>query len=90
MSAKVAFLSQPVPIEERRPVTAVQPAAIVERDGKKVAFVVKGDKVEKAPVTMGKKVGELVAISGVAPGDKLVLNPSEKVTDGGAVNVGKR
>ena len=90
MSAKVAFLSRPVPAEERSPVTAVQPAAIVERDGKKVAFLVKADKADKVQVTTGKSIGELIAVSGVAPGDKLVLNPSEKVTDGGAVNVGKR
>ncbi|HVK56338.1 MAG TPA: efflux RND transporter periplasmic adaptor subunit [Burkholderiales bacterium] len=90
MSAKVAFLSRPVPAEERSPVTAVQPAAIVERDGKKIAFLVKADKADKVQVTTGKSIGELIAVSGVAPGDKLVLNPSEKVTDGGAVNVGKR
>jgi len=90
MSAKVAFLSKPLTADERKPVTAVQPTAIVERDGKKVAFKLNKDKAEEVPVKVGEKVGELVAVSGVAPGDKLIVNPSEKVKDGGAVTMAKR
>ena len=90
MSAKVAFLSQPVPDADRTPVTAVQPAAITERDGKKLVFVVKDDKAQAMPVAVGRKVGELVQVSGVAPGDKVVLNPTDKLTSGGAVTVAKK
>ena len=90
MSAKVAFLSQPVPDADRTPVTAVQPAAITERDGKKLVFVVKDDKAQAMPVAVGRKVGELVQVSGVAPGDKVVLNPTDKLANGGAVTVAKK
>lgn len=40
MSAKIAFLSRAPKPEERKPVPAVRPEAIVTRDGKEVVFVV--------------------------------------------------
>jgi RND family efflux transporter MFP subunit len=90
MSAKVAFLSRPVAAEERKPVVAVQPAAIVERNGRKVAFRVRDDKVQQVEVATGAKIGELIALKGLSPGDKVVLTPSEKLTDGSAVTIVKK
>lgn len=90
MSAKIAFLSKPVPPEDRKPVVAVQPAAVVTRDGRKVAFVVKDGKAREVPVTTGARIGELVAVSGVAPGDLLVLSPGEKLGDGARISVAKK
>ena len=40
MSAKIAFLSRSLTAEERKPVPAVRPDAIVQRDGRDVVFVV--------------------------------------------------
>jgi HlyD family secretion protein len=90
MSAKIAFLSKPVPPQEKRPVVAVQPAAIVERDGRKVVFVVKDDTVREVAVTTGARLGELVAVGGVSSGDTVVLAPSEKIKDGAKVTVAKK
>lgn len=90
MSAKVAFLSKPVPAAERAPVVAVQPGAITTRDGKSVAFVTDAGKVHQVPVTAGAKVGELVAVQGVKPGDKLVLNPAASLRDGQAIALAKK
>ena len=90
MSAKVAFLSRPVAADETRPVAAVQPAAIVERDGRKLAFRVKDDKAQAVEVSTGAKVGELVAVTGLKVGDKVVLNPSAKVNDGASVTIAKK
>mgnify|MGYP001550774401 CR=1 FL=1 len=90
MSAKVAFLSRAVPQNERKPVTAVQPAAITERDGKKVVFVVQDDKVRQIPVSVGKKIGELLEVQGIKAGDKVVLQPGDKLQDGGAVSLAKK
>jgi HlyD family secretion protein len=90
MSAKVAFLSKAVPPEDKQAVTAVQPAAIVQCDGKAVVFVLDGDKVRQVAVTQGRKIGELVEVKGVKPGDKVVMAPDAKLHDGAAVSLAKK
>ena len=90
MSAKIAFLSKPVPPEDRKALVAVQPAAIAERDGKPVVFQVVDGKARQVPVTKGARVGELVAVQGVKPGDTLVLAPADKLSDGSKVTVAKK
>ena len=90
MSAKVAFLSQVVPPEQKKPVLAVQAAALAKRDGKQVAFVLKDGKLRQVAVTSGRKIGELMEVSGLAAGDKVVLNPGEKLADGMPATVAKK
>ncbi|MBR8304202.1 efflux RND transporter periplasmic adaptor subunit [Burkholderia dolosa] len=90
MSAKIAFLSKPASPQDRRPVTAVQAGAVVERDGRPVVFVVKDDVVHAVPVTRGRRIGELVAIGGVKSGDTVVLAPDAKLKDGTKVTVAKK
>ncbi len=63
MSAKIGFLSRALAADERKPVPAVRPDAIVKRDGRDVVFVVTRDeksgdeRVKAQPVTVGAKVG---------------------------------
>jgi RND family efflux transporter MFP subunit len=90
MSAKIAFLAKPIPPQEKQPMVAVRPAAIVARDGKQVVYVVKDDTVREVPVTTGERIGELVAVNGVKPGDLLVLAPNDKITDGAKVTLAKK
>ena len=90
MSAKVAFLSRELKPEERKPVVAVQPAAVVKRDGKDVLFLIDNNAAKQVAVTVGDKIGDLVQLSGVKPGDKIVLAPTEKVKDGTAVAILKK
>lgn len=90
MSAKVSFLSRDLKPEERKPVIAVQPAALVKRDGKDVLFQIDNNAAKLVAVTVGNKIGDLVQVSGVKPGDKIVLTPSEKVKDGTAVAILKK
>jgi HlyD family secretion protein len=86
MSAKVAFLGQEMPEGERAPRVAVQPHAVVERNGARVVFIVKEGRVTQAPVAIGGKLGELVEVkSGVKPGERVVARPPEKLRDGAAV-----
>ena len=86
MSAKAIFLTQPVTDAQREPRTAVNPAAVVERDGRDVAFVVEDGTARRRDVRRGQKVGDLVEIAdGLAPGDKVVLNPADKLADGNKV-----
>lgn len=92
MSAKVAFLSQAVPPRDKLPATAVQPAAIVTRGGTPAVFLLDADggKVRRVAVTPGRKIGELVEVKGLKPGDKVVLAPDDKLRDGQAVKVAKK
>ena len=78
MSAKVAFLQRAVKADERKPRTAVNPAAVVNRKGKSVLFLINGERVAETPVTLGSRIGDMVEIlSGVKAGAKVALKPLE-------------
>ena len=86
MSAKAVFLTQPVTDAQREPRTAVHPAAVAQRDGKDVAFVIDQGVARRREVRTGQKIGDLIEIAGgLAPGDKVVLNPADKLVDGAKV-----
>ena len=86
MSAKVAFLSREMPEDERSARTVVQPAAVVQRDGRSVVFVIRDDKVAQVAVETGARIGELIEVrAGVQPGDRVVLRPPDKLRDGARV-----
>src|SRR2546421_1192803 len=59
MSAKVSFLSQPVTPEQQKPLVAVNPDALAQRDGKTVVLVVRDNRAIEVPVTPGKKIADL-------------------------------
>lgn len=87
MSAKVAFLEKEMPEVERTARSVVQPSAVVERNGASVLFTVKDGRAVQVAVKKGMVIGELLEVSGVAAGDKVVLRPPEKLRDGMAVAV---
>jgi hypothetical protein len=91
MSAKVGFLSREIPGNRRAPRTAVQSAATVKRGDRDVVFVVRGDRAMAMPVRLGDKIGDLVeVVSGLRPGEKVVLKPPEKLQDGAMVSLQTR
>jgi RND family efflux transporter MFP subunit len=66
MSARIAFLSRPLAANERKPVPAVRPEAIVQRDGKDQVFVVQpnDEKNGKAGQAVeGKGAGKIAEIT---------------------------
>jgi hypothetical protein len=86
MSAKVAFLTQEVPPQLRNRRTVVQPSAVVEREGRRLVFVVRDDRAVATPVELGVTLGDQVeVIKGVEAGQKVVANPSSKLHDGAKV-----
>jgi RND family efflux transporter MFP subunit len=88
MSAKVSFLSQDVTPEQQQPLVAVDGAALTQRDGRSVIFVVRDGKAVAVPVTPGMKIGELTAISGaVKSGEKAVAAPPETLINDTLVKV---
>jgi RND family efflux transporter MFP subunit len=91
MSAKVSFLSQEVTPDQQKPLVAVQPDAIVKRDGKSVVFVVRDGHAVAVPVTPGIKVGDTTAIAGdVKSGEKAVAKPAAALQSGALVSTASK
>jgi RND family efflux transporter MFP subunit len=90
MSAKVSFLSQRTADGEQQPVLAVNPAAVVTRDGATVVLRLgTGEVLEAVPVQAGRSLGDVVELrgAGLKAGDRLVLSPAAALAAGGVVTV---
>jgi len=88
MSAKVTFLSRPVPEGDDRPRVVVKPEAVVDRGGHRVAFVVRQGVASETRVELGGTMGDMVEVrQGLAVGDRVVLNPPEGLKDGARVKI---
>ena len=90
MSAKVAFLEREVAAADRKPVTAVPRQAVVERNGTKFVFVVKNGRAMRTAVETGRLLGDLIEISGIQAGEKIVLTPLDRLTDGTRVKTDRK
>jgi RND family efflux transporter MFP subunit len=90
MSAKVSFLSSDADSGEAavRAVLAAPVAAFVERGGRSVVFVVRQGRVTQVGVETGTRYGGVVEIrNGLAGGEIVVLDPPERLRDGGRVKL---
>lgn len=88
MSAKVAFLSREIKDNEQKPFIALLESAILTYDSNNSVFLIKGNRVIKTPITIGTRFGDMVEIlSGVKAGDKVVLQPLEKMKDGSRIKI---
>jgi RND family efflux transporter MFP subunit len=88
MSAKVAFLSRLVKAEEEKPRTALHQTTLVNRKDRKVVFLVNGDSVIETPVSLGEPMGDMVEVlEGVKAGDRVVLNPSNRLRNGSKIKI---
>lgn len=88
MSAKVSFLSQEVSPAQQKPLLAVSPDAIVQRDGRSVVFVIREGRASAVAVSPGAKVGDMTAITGdVKSGDKVVSKPAPSLANGALVKI---
>lgn len=85
MSAKIAFLERAVGDNERKPLVAINPDAVVERDGRRVVFLMADGIARQVVVTTGEKLGDNIAVGGVKPGDKVVLRPPPNLHDGARI-----
>lgn len=85
MSAKVAFLEREVRPAEKKPVTAVLPAAIATRDGASYLYVLRDDRVTLTKIETGARLADLVEVRGVKVGERVVLKPLDKLVDGARV-----
>ena len=90
MAIKVTFLRQPDESSPSAsaPATLVLQAAIRADGERRVAFVVRGDRVERRAVTLGGADGDRVEVrAGLQAGDRVVVSPPPELTDGARVIV---
>ncbi len=90
MSAKVNFLSKSVEgsDESSQPFTAVPRQAILKKNKLDVVFLVRDGSVTETLVSTGRELGGKIEIlSGIASGDKIVLNPNEDLKSGMKITI---
>jgi HlyD family secretion protein len=88
MSAKVAFLARSAKPDEQKPRTALPQTALINRKNGKVVFVVKEDRVTETPVNLGSPMGDMVEVlGGVKVGDRVVLNPPDRLKNGSKIKI---
>jgi multidrug efflux pump subunit AcrA (membrane-fusion protein) len=90
MSVKVAFLSREPAAGEQVAFTAVPAAAVHGGPGTEHVFVVAGDRLNAAPVSVGRRAGNLVELlQGPAVGTRVATGPAERLRDGLRVSPAK-
>ncbi|ADE14365.1 efflux transporter, RND family, MFP subunit [Nitrosococcus halophilus Nc 4] len=88
MSSRVSFLSKELSPQEQKPHTVVQASALVMKGNQPHVFRVNDNTAHKIPVTLGKRLDELVIVQrGLNQGDKVVLNPPDKLREGTPVEL---
>jgi RND family efflux transporter MFP subunit len=91
MGVRVSFLEAAKPESANQPQgVRVPAAAIVERDGREVAFALDdaGSRVEQRVLKTGMAMGDdRQVLSGLVAGDAVVLDPPEKLEDGARVTM---
>lgn len=91
MSAKVAFLFRPLESEEQKPLTTINPDALIARNSKNFVFLIKGDRVVQTPVTTGIRIGDMIEVlDGIKLDDKVAVKPLNKLKDGSKVKIVER
>ena len=89
MGVRVGFLETARPAATNaKPGVLAPAAAVTQRDGKDVAFVLNGEAVQQRTVTLGRTLGEdREVLQGLGGGDVVVLDPSEQLADGSRVRL---
>ena len=91
MSAKVTILSQAVSDADQTALLAVNPKAVVERDGKKQLLSINGELLEAVTVNLGRNLGDVVEVKGeLKSGDRVVLSPVDKLVQGSRISVASK
>jgi HlyD family secretion protein len=85
MSARVSFLTEAISDAalKQAPKKVIPAGAVVDRNGRKVVFIVDGSVVHMTPVTVGAPVGGSVELlEGPASGARVVIDPPAELADG--------
>ena len=88
MGVRVSFLEGRAAAARQKPGVLAPAAAIVQRGGGDVAFVVDGERVQQRKLQLGRTLGDdREVLDGLSAGDQVVLDPPEKLADGAKVKV---
>jgi RND family efflux transporter MFP subunit len=91
MGVKVTFLRDDPPAGTAAPAAPrvlVPKAAVRTADGRRIVFVLRGDRVERRAVSVGLEQGDQVEVlSGVSAGDRVVVDGPATLKDGDKVKV---
>jgi RND family efflux transporter MFP subunit len=85
MSARASVLTEELSAEAMaaKPKRVVPGAAVAERGGQKVVFVIEDGKVKMAPIRLGEAVGaSFELLEGPSEGTRVVSSPSPELADG--------
>jgi RND family efflux transporter MFP subunit len=85
MSVKVNFLSKPLTTEQKNEAHAIVVpfAAIAQRNGRKVVFVIRDDKAVAVPVTTGREFGSYTEITGgLTEGTQVIERVTDEIENG--------
>lgn len=88
MSARINFMGRTSPEKEQLSVLVVRKDALTSREGVRVAFVIKGERLVMATVEEGREFGNKVEVlSGLQAGERVVLSPAGKMAAGQKVAI---
>ena len=90
MGVRVGFLedAKPAAQTDAKPGVLVPADAIVQRDGKDVAFAVEGDKAVLRTLSIGRSLGDdREVLTGLSGGERVVLSPADELADGARVRI---
>ncbi|MEI9476067.1 MAG: efflux RND transporter periplasmic adaptor subunit [Deltaproteobacteria bacterium] len=88
MRAKVAFLSRPLKEEEQKSHTAINPSALVNKDGQNTVFVVQEDRAVERKIKVAQPFGDMIEVlAGVEAGDKVVIKPPKRLRNGSRIKI---
>ncbi len=91
MSAKAAFLEREIRKDEKEPKIALNTEAVLNKNGKQVVFLVVDNRAIETPVVTGNKLGNFIEIlSGLKPGDRVVLRPLNKLKNGSKIKISEK
>ncbi|MBA4393530.1 MAG: efflux RND transporter periplasmic adaptor subunit [Desulfobacca sp.] len=90
MSAKVAFLSQPISGAEK-PKLAVPPSSLVAKNGRTLIYRVEKDKIREVSVQKGLPLADFIEITqGLKAGEKIVLKAHQGLRDGTRIKIAEK
>jgi RND family efflux transporter MFP subunit len=91
MSAKVAFLSRVPAGDERTSFRAAPVAAVIERNGQPIVFLIQGDHVREVAVQTGRRFGEMFELKeGPLVGSRIATAPLDRLKDGVRISIPKQ